>query len=107
MYKVQYMKRSAIIFALISALVNGVLMQVDQQAFQEDKGGVSESNQVGKMLNALEPLTASPEAKDSSSAISSIVKLTDSAPVLVQVLNLCSAWYRAHVIPLMMNPGKC
>ena len=43
------------------------------QAFQEARGGVSESFQVRKVLGYLSPFTASAEAMDSSSAISSVL----------------------------------
>ena len=51
------------------------------QAFQEARGGVSESFQVRKVLGYLSPFTASAEAMDSSSAISSGVSFRDKAPM--------------------------
>ena len=50
-------------------------------AFHEESGGVSESFQVGMLLKYLSPFTASLEAYDSSSAISSGVSFKDRAPM--------------------------
>lgn len=50
-------------------------------AFHEDSGGVSESLYVPMSLPYLPPLTALPDAMDSSSAMSSGVSFTDRAPI--------------------------
>jgi hypothetical protein len=48
--------------------------------FQDDNGGVSESFQVGATSGYRSPKTSPAAAYDSSSAISSGVSFTDSAP---------------------------